>query len=250
MSKCMHTCCCRRDRVSPAEKANELAELEAELAAMDAEKHAGRDAKRKRPQRDEANDEPPSLPETPRPPSPEAPAPNSVPSGFDFEDVPMLAFAPDTKLADGVYAHSIPELSSTWDEKLTAARAGVRPLFSSLEAALSRRQLRGQQPPAWLWLLVLCYERYPPASIGQEASTREAATLRAIDTTADDKPKAPTSPPTRTSSVRLLRRALVLYHPDKNRAEQYGVQWAAFCEEMAKLATALLAAELNAPDDE
>ena len=40
------------------------------------------------------------------------------------------------------------------------------------------------------------------------------------------------------------------YHPDKNRAEVHGVRWAALCEELAKLATALLTHELHEGGDE
>ena len=38
--------------------------------------------------------------------------------------------------------------------------------------------------------------------------------------------------------IKALRRALLLYHPDKNRA--HGDDWAETAEEIAKLATALI----------
>ena len=38
--------------------------------------------------------------------------------------------------------------------------------------------------------------------------------------------------------IKALRRALLLYHPDKNRA--HGDEWAETAEEIAKMATALL----------
>ena len=158
--------------------------------------------------------------------------------------------APEAKSGEGIYEHTIPGLSTSWETKVSAARDDIRPFFSSLETALSHRQARVHEPPAWLWLLVLCYERYPPPSMDKPTAAREASTLRSIDTSVGEASiaigAASAASPTRRQSVKLLRRALVHYHPDKNRAEQHGVAWAAFCEEIAKLATGLLAEEMHA----
>ena len=40
--------------------------------------------------------------------------------------------------------------------------------------------------------------------------------------------------------TRALRRSLLLYHPDKNRKDIHGAEWAEAAEELAKLATVLL----------
>ena len=40
--------------------------------------------------------------------------------------------------------------------------------------------------------------------------------------------------------LRALRRALTHYHPDKNRAELYGAEWAQLAEDVSKMLTELL----------
>ena len=47
-------------------------------------------------------------------------------------------------------------------------------------------------------------------------------------------------PPMSAGVLKVLRRALTLYHPDKNREDARGAEWAATAEELAKMATALL----------
>lgn len=167
---------------------------------------------------------------------------HGVPAGFAHGDLHLLPVVPDSKLAAGVYSHSIPGLSSSWEQQVASARDDVREFVGALEIALSRRQEVAHTPPAWQWLLALCYEHYPPAAMDHSASRREAEAVRALDVGLQLAGGPPASP-VRTPAVKHLRKALVQYHPDKNRAEQYGVRWAAFCEEIAKLYTRLLADE-------
>ena len=75
---------------------------------------------------------------------------------------------------------------------------------------------------------------------------REAASVRAIDVVSHG---ARGSDARGRLAIKWLRKALVAYHPDKNRAEKYGVHWAALCEELAKLASELLAEEQSAAQE-
>ena len=78
-----------------------------------------------------------------------------------------------------------------------------------------------------------------------DGATRDAE-LAALRYPAATDANASVSSPAKAPSVRALRKALRQYHPDKNRAELYGVRWAALCEEVAKLATLLLREEMSA----
>ena len=91
-------------------------------------------------------------------------------------------------------------------------------------------------PPAWQWLLLLCYERYPPANLSEAKRAAEASAVRAMPSRYDH-----TDAAARGLTGKALRRALVQYHPDKNRAAVCGARWAVFCEEIAKIVTGLLA---------
>ena len=132
----------------------------------------------------------------------------------------------------------------------TQARDELRPLLLAIESAVAARTAPTSEPPAWQWLLALCYEAFPPASLGDSASAREAAAVRDAHVApppeaSGSSPNSSVSSPAKKPSVRALRRALVHYHPDKNRAEVHGVRWAVLCEELAKLATQLLALEMR-----
>jgi hypothetical protein len=84
-------------------------------------------------------------------------------------------------------------------------------------------------PPAWQLFLHTVYMEPTllPRMLSREQSAREAAALAEL--------------PSMSSGVlRALRKALTLYHPDKNRAEEHGAEWAGLAEEVSKMATALL----------
>jgi hypothetical protein len=78
-----------------------------------------------------------------------------------------------------------------------------------------------------------CYEHCPAPSLDERTRALEASAMRDAD---GIEPAASASPAgSKPPKSKALRRALILYHPDKNRAEQYGVRWAALCEELAKI---------------
>lgn len=83
------------------------------------------------------------------------------------------------------------------------------------------------QPPAWEYFLLVSYETFPPPALDAAQVAAEVAEVRRT---------APMS----TAVIRALRKALTLYHPDKNRAEELGAEWAAMAEELAKMASLLL----------
>jgi hypothetical protein len=83
------------------------------------------------------------------------------------------------------------------------------------------------QPPAWQHFLLTAYSAFVPPSLTAAQAVTELAEVRAI---------APMS----TGVIRALRRALTLYHPDKNLAQEHGEEWAQVAEELAKMATVLL----------
>ena len=84
------------------------------------------------------------------------------------------------------------------------------------------------QPPAWQQLLLTLYNDFPSPLLTSEQ--REAEVLAVCEA-------APMSP----AVLRCLRRALVLYHPDKNRPDEMGTEWAAIAEEVTKMGTEIIA---------
>ena len=83
------------------------------------------------------------------------------------------------------------------------------------------------QPPAWQLCLQSVYFELPPRALSRSQSDREAAALTNVV-------------PMSSGVLRALRRALTHYHPDKNRAEQYGAEWAQLAEDVSKMLTELL----------
>ena len=83
------------------------------------------------------------------------------------------------------------------------------------------------QPPAWQLFLETVYSELPPKGLSAEQTAKEAANLAEVAAMS-------------SGVLRALRRALLLYHPDKNRAEEHGGEWAAVAEEVTKMATSLL----------
>ena len=84
------------------------------------------------------------------------------------------------------------------------------------------------QPPAWQQFLLTLYAEFPPPTLDAQQCEAEA---RAVVATA----------PMSAGVLKCLRRALLLYHPDKNRAEDTGAEWAALAEEVSKMGTELMA---------
>ena len=84
------------------------------------------------------------------------------------------------------------------------------------------------QPPAWQQFLLTLYAEFPPPTLDAQQCEAEA---RAVAATA----------PMSAGVLKCLRRALLLYHPDKNRAEDTGAEWAALAEEVSKMGTELMA---------
>ena len=111
-----------------------------------------------------------------------------------------------------------------------AAEAPLTPTqrLDRLQLELTERLANPRlQPPAWQHFLLTAYSAFIPPSLTPAQAASEAAEARAI---------APMS----TGVIRALRRALTLYHPDKNRPQDHGEEWAHLAEELAKLATVLL----------
>ena len=86
------------------------------------------------------------------------------------------------------------------------------------------------QLPAWHHFLLAVYTHFPPRSLSPGDCAAEAAQVQAI---------AAAGAP--WVILRSIRRALVLYHPDKNRPAEHGQEWAAMAEELSKMASQLLA---------
>ena len=103
-------------------------------------------------------------------------------------------------------------------------RALLAELANELGDHLSNPRL---QPPAWQLFLQTVYSELPPRGLSAEQSATEAASLAEVAAMS-------------SGVLRALRRALLLYHPDKNRAEEHGGEWAAVAEEVTKMATSLL----------
>ena len=118
-----------------------------------------------------------------------------------------------------------PPVTSTLVEPLAPpARTSLEDLQQDINSRLANFQL---QPPAWQHFLLNVYTHYPPPSLSEEERTRELSEVARIEGMSVGVTKA-------------LRRLLLLYHPDKNRAGSYSESWAAEAEQIARMATALL----------
>jgi hypothetical protein len=84
-----------------------------------------------------------------------------------------------------------------------------------------------RQPPAWQMFLCGAYEFWPPRTWTRAQCTAEIEGVLTV-------------PPMSVGVIKALRRALTVYHPDKNRLEAYGTEWAHAAEELAKIASFLL----------
>ena len=100
--------------------------------------------------------------------------------------------------------------------------------LEELQAELNERMLRPQlQPPAWQFLLLALYRHYPPRSITASECAAEASNVQGIESMSG-------------GVLRALRRSLLLYHPDKNRSQDHGDEWAGQAEQITRIATAVL----------
>ena len=83
-------------------------------------------------------------------------------------------------------------------------------------------------PPAAHSIFVfVAYQHWPPRAWTRAQCQEEADAVHSI-------------PPMSTDVIKALRRALTMYHPDKNRKDIHGAEWAEAAEELAKLSTVLL----------
>ena len=82
-------------------------------------------------------------------------------------------------------------------------------------------------PSAWQLFLFSAYKDWPPRTLTWEQIRAEVNALHAVQ-------------PMSVGVTKALRRALVLYHPDRNQEAEHGQEWAQSAEELAKLATVLL----------
>ena len=119
-------------------------------------------------------------------------------------------------------ADAVPPQPPQPEEPLTP-RARLVQLAVAVGDRLSNPSL---QPPAWQLFLETVYVELPPQTLTHAQSAGEASALSQI---------APMS----TGVLRALRRALVYYHPDRNRVEDHGAEWAGVAEEVSKIATQL-----------
>ena len=96
-------------------------------------------------------------------------------------------------------------------------------LERELEARLTDVQL---QPHAWQFFLLAAYAYYPPPAL---AAHEVAAELVAVAKIA----------PMSVGVARALRRAFILYHPDKNLPTAHGIEWSATAGQLSRMATNL-----------
>ena len=83
------------------------------------------------------------------------------------------------------------------------------------------------QPPAWQHFLLVVYEHFPPPSLDAEQRAAEVRRIRSVEAMS-------------AGVLRALRQALIVFHPDRNRAEARGAEWASVAEEISKMATELI----------
>ena len=99
--------------------------------------------------------------------------------------------------------------------------------LDELQREIEARQANVQlQPPAWQFFLLAAYAHYPPPALTPQELLTELAALREI---------APMS----AGVTRALRRALILYHPDKNMSSAHGDEWSAAAGQLSRMATNL-----------
>eukprot|EP00900_Chrysochromulina_parva_P000453 jgi/Chrpa1/10408/Chrysochromulina_OHIO_Genome00004278-RA len=99
--------------------------------------------------------------------------------------------------------------------------------LDELQREIEARQANVQlQPPAWQFFLLAAYAHYPPPALTPQELLAEQAALREI---------APMS----AGVTRALRRALILYHPDKNMSSAHGDEWPAAAGQLSRMATNL-----------
>lgn len=84
------------------------------------------------------------------------------------------------------------------------------------------------QPPAWQLFLLSAYQNYPPPDLSAQEVADEIRHVSACTTAM-------------TAVVaRALRKALKVYHPDKNLAAVRGERWAEDAGRITRMATSLL----------
>ena len=95
--------------------------------------------------------------------------------------------------------------------------------FAELTGRLSRT---GQTEPAWKWLLKMVYSEFPPRKMSQEKQTKMIEKIsNEIETGTKD-------------VLEELKRAKISFHPDRNRAGDFGVEWEVRAGEISKLINA------------
>jgi len=154
---------------------------------------------------------PPPPPQQPQPPQPPpATPPRRGASTFETPQ-PSCRGASTASATPPRAPAALPELLSL-DE-----------LQREIEARQANVQL---QPPAWQFFLLAAYAHYPPPALTPQELLAEQAALREI---------APMS----AGVTRALRRALILYHPDKNMSSAHGDEWPAAAGQLSRMATNL-----------
>jgi hypothetical protein len=115
--------------------------------------------------------------------------------------------------------------SRTFDGSLSHAQMLVSIAQLQAQVRMRLQQPPSASPPAWLYLINECYERFPtpaltPVQLARaHKSARQAAQSHL-----------------RRSVLRALMDLIRNYHPDKNRPESFGEAWASLAEELTKLA--------------
>jgi hypothetical protein len=153
---------------------------------------------------------PPQQPPPPPPQPPPSTPPRRVASTFETPQ-PSCRGASTASATPPRAPAALPELLSL-DE-----------LQREIEARQANVQL---QPPAWQFFLLAAYAHYPPPALTPQELLAELAALREI---------APMS----AGVTRALRRALILYHPDKNMSSAHGDEWLAAAGQLSRMATNL-----------
>jgi hypothetical protein len=128
-----------------------------------------------------------------------------------------------------------PSMSSQQQQRTSAALQSPRAppalpellspddLERELEAHLTDVQL---QPHAWQFFLLAAYAHYPPPALTVHEVAAELVAVAKI---------APMS----AGVTRALRRAFILYHPDKNLPTTHGIAWSATAGQLSRMATNL-----------
>ena len=121
--------------------------------------------------------------------------------------------------------------ASSWASAVASPSHRIQALATEVERRRRGAHQHGahqQDSPAWLFFVRAAYDHFPAPGLTPAQRAKAKASLH----------RASNSRLSRTAP-RALMEAIRIYHPDKNRVDEYGAEWAAAAEELTKMATAL-----------